>query len=184
MPDRADPSGPGAGYLIVGAVQKPHGIKGELFVRLETDRPEEVFRPERALRLGDADGRPTDAVLTVERARPFKGGVLVKPREHATRDADLEALRGRTLLIPREEAPPLDEDEVFVHQLMGLRVEAGGESVGVVREVFEGPAGHLLEVRRPGGGDTLIPFIREIIVRVDPARGVLEIRPPDGLLEL
>ena len=44
-------------FLIVGSVQKPHGIKGELFVRLETDRPDAVFSAGRALILGDGEGR-------------------------------------------------------------------------------------------------------------------------------
>jgi ribosomal 30S subunit maturation factor RimM len=47
--------------LIVGWIQKPHGIRGELFVKLATDRPEALFAPGRVLRLGDAEGRPTAA---------------------------------------------------------------------------------------------------------------------------
>ena len=58
-------------YLIVGTVQKPHGIKGELFVRLETDRPDAVFSAGRALLLGDGQGRPLEETLTIERARAF-----------------------------------------------------------------------------------------------------------------
>ena len=73
-------------FLIVGSVQKPHGIKGELFVRLETDRPGAVFAPGRVLRLGTTDGQPLESgVLTVERARAFKGGMLVKAAEFTGR---------------------------------------------------------------------------------------------------
>lgn len=175
---------PDAEHLIVGTVQKPHGIRGELSVRLETDHPDEVFRPGRVLRLSDAAGRPAGGVLTVVRVRPFKGGVLLQSAEHTGRTPELEALRGRSLVIPREDAPPLDEGEVFIHQLPGLRVEADGVTVGTVREVFEAPAGHLLEVRCPDGREVLIPFVPEVIARVDVAQGVVEIRPPPGLLEL
>lgn len=170
--------------LIVGAVQKPHGIRGELLIRVETDRPAEVFRPDRRLRLGDPQGEPTGETVTVERARPFKDGVLVKVQEFATRDETLEALRGRTLLLPRDEVPPLEEGEVFIHQLPGLEVVAAGEAVGRVREVFDAPSGHLLEVRTPDGRDLLIPFVRDIVVRVDAAGGVLELNAPAGLLDL
>lgn len=174
----------GGEFLIVGVVQKPHGIRGELAVRLETDRPEQVFRPERRLRVGDAQGNPTADELTVERARPFKGGLLVKVREFDGRNEAIEAMRGRTLLLPREETAPLDTDEVWIHQLPGLRVESDGATVGSVSEVFDTATGHLLEVATPDGRELLVPFVRQIVVRVDPAAGVLEIDAPPGLLEL
>ena len=173
-----------SGYLIVGSVQKPHGIKGELFVRLETDRPDAVFRPGRVLLLGDEAGRPAGEAITVERARAFKGGMLVKTTEHTGRSAAIDALRGRSLLIPAGEAAPLDEDEVFVHQLVGLRVEAAGAQVGTVKQVYDAPAGFLLGVERAGAKELLVPFVREMVRRVDVEGGVLEIDAPPGLLEL
>lgn len=172
------------GWLIVGAVQKPHGIKGELFVRVETDHPAAVFAPGRALRLGDAQGTPSDDSVTVERARAFKGGVLLKTAEHAGHDASLEALRGRTLLMPAADAAPLADDETFVHDLMGLRVVSGGEPVGRVREVYDAPGGWYLGVEREGRKELLLPFVREMVKRIDPAAGVLEVELPAGLLEL
>ena len=172
------------GFLIVGAVQKPHGIKGELFVRVETDHPQAVYGPGRVLLLGDARGMPSGGSLTVERARAFKGGLLLKTAEHAGRDAGLEGLRGASLLIPAGEAAPLAEDETFVHQLIGLRVHADGQEVGVVDDVYEMAAGWYLGVRRPGRKELLVPFVREMVRRVDPGEGVLELVPPPGLLEL
>jgi 16S rRNA processing protein RimM len=171
-------------HLIVGSIHKPHGIKGELAVRLETDRPGEVFAPGRVLALGDAEGRPDGGTLTVERARPFKGGLLLKVEGHTGRTPEVEALRGRSLLIPMDDAPPPGEDEVFYHQLVGLRVEAPEGPVGTVREVYEMPSGLMLGVERPGAKDLLLPFVREMVRRVDVDAGVLEIDAPPGLLEL
>lgn len=172
-------------FLIAGTVQKPHGIKGELFVRLETDRPDAAFAPGRVLVLGDARGRPSEERLTVERARPFKGGLLMKVREHASRTPEVDELRGRSLLIARRDAAPPEEGEVFYHQVLGLKVvtEAEGE-VGTVRELYDAPSGPLLSVAREGRDELLIPFVREMIRRIDPAEGVLELDLPAGLLEL
>jgi 16S rRNA processing protein RimM len=178
--DRAEPE-----YLIVGTVQKPHGIKGELFVRLETDRPDAVFAPGRALVLGDAKGRRSDAVLTIERARAFKGGMLVKVAEHTGRTPEMEELRGRTLLIPRGEAQAPDEGEVFYHDLLGMRVVTAAEGeIGVIAEVYDAPSGPLLSVAREAGKELLIPFVRETIRRLDAAERVLELEVPAGLLDL
>jgi 16S rRNA processing protein RimM len=172
------------GFLVVGTIQKPHGIKGELYVRLETDHPAAVFAAGRALRLGDARGRVGEGVITIERARPFKGGMLVKAAEHGGRDEALESLRGASLLIPAAEAEPLDADEAFVHQLLGLRVVSGEETLGTVGEVYEAPAGWYLGVRREGKKEMLVPFVRELVRRVDPAGGVVEVELPAGLAEL
>jgi 16S rRNA processing protein RimM len=172
-------------HLIVGTVQKPHGIKGELFVRLETDRPDAVFAAGRALVLGDADGNPSGDLLTIERARAFKGGMLVKAAGHGARTPELDELRGRTLLIPRDQAEAPAEDEVFYHDLLGMKVVTAAEGeIGTVGEVYDAPAGPMLSVRRKGAKELLIPFVREMIRRVDAAEKVLELDLPAGLLEL
>jgi len=172
------------GFLVVGTIQKPHGIKGELYVRLETDHPAAVFAAGRVLRLGDPQGRLAEGAITIERARPFKGGMLVKTAEHTGRDERLDLLRGASLLIPAGEAEPLDEDEAFVHQLLGLRVVSGGETLGTVGEVYEAPAGWYLGVRREGKKEMLVPFVGELVRRVDTAGGVVEVELPAGLAEL
>jgi 16S rRNA processing protein RimM len=173
------------GHLIVGTIQKPHGIKGELFVRLETDRPDAVFAAGRALVLGDGQGRPSDAVLTVERARAFKGGMLVKVEGQTGRTAELEELRGRTLLIPRDQAAPPEEDEVFYHDLLGMKVVTAAEGeVGTIDEVYDAPAGPMLSVRREGAKELLIPFARAMVRRVGVEEKVLELDLPAGLLDL
>jgi 16S rRNA processing protein RimM len=176
--------GGGDGFLIVGGVQKPHGIKGELFVRVETDHPAAVFTPGRVLRFGDARGKPTGGQITIERARPFKGGLLVKAAEYTGLNDALQSLRGVSLLLPAADVAPLEEDESFVHQLIGLRVVHGGEVLGRVDEVYEGPAGWYLGVRREGRKELLVPFVREMVRRVDPAEGVVEVELPAGLTDL
>ena len=172
------------GFLIVGTVHKPHGIKGELAVRVETDHPGAVFGAGKTLLLGDARGHPTGGRITVERARPFKGGLLLKAAEHAGRDAVVDGLRGATLLIPAAEAAPLEENEAFLHQLVGLRVRAGGDEVGTVGEVYEAPSGWYLGVLREGKKEMLIPFVQGLVRRVDRAAGVVEVQLPEGFTEL
>lgn len=171
-------------YLIVGTIRKPHGIRGELMVQVETDRPAAVFVPGRVLLRAGADGRPGAGSLTVERSRPFKDGVLLRVQEHPNRDQAMEELRGTVLLIPRDQAAPLDEDEVFLHELVGMRVLTAEGEVGVVGELYDAPSGWLLGVWRERGKELLVPFVREMVRRVDREARVLEIEAPAGLLDL
>lgn len=171
-------------HLVVATIRKPHGVRGELVLALDTDRPGAVFRKGRKLRLGDAQGRPLDAWMTVERTRPFKDGLLLKAAEHTALTPEVEALRGRCLLIAMEDAAPSDADEVHYRDLVGMKVTFGELTVGVIEAVAETAGGELLVVRRAGRDDLLLPFVGEWVKRVDREGKRLEIHPPEGMLEL
>ncbi len=150
-----------------------------------TDDVAGVFAPGRELRLGDAEGRADVdvATLTVVKARAFKGGLIVRFAAIEDRRA-AEALRGRTLLIQAGDARPLEADEYFLHDLVGLEVfAADGERVGRVVEVYEGGPGHFLGVD-DGEREHVIPFTRQIVRRVDLEAGRIVIEVIAGLLEL
>jgi 16S rRNA processing protein RimM len=173
-------------HLIVGHITKPHGTKGEVFVMPLTDEPDVVFGEAVALLLGDAGGELGDAAaaIVVESARAFKRGVLVKFAGVNDRDA-AGALSGRYLLRETERLRPLEEGELFYHQLLGATVETvGGHHVGKVREVFETQPAHLLEVKGEDGKLHLVPFVERIVKTVDAEKRRILIDPPAGLLDL
>lgn len=172
-----------ADLLIAGSIRRPHGIRGEVQVNVDTDRPDVVFRRGRVLPLGDAAGRPTGRSVTVERFRPGKGGGILQIGGVSSRE-EAEGLRGLLLLIEATEAAPAGEGEVLYRDLVGLEVIADGERVGTVEDVLDTAAGELLLVRRPGGKELLVPFVGEMVRRIDLAGGRLELDPPEGLLEL
>ena len=184
--DDGEEARPGPEHLVVGQVTKPHGTKGEVFVWPLTDRPVEMFAVGAGVIVGDANGEAPASPerVVVERVRPFKRGLLVKFEDRA----DLEAvapLAGVYLLVPTGEVAPLEEGEVFYHDLLGLEVwTAEGERVGRVREVYETEPAHLLEVEDDAGKLRLVPFAERIVKEVDLDGGRVVIRPPPGLLEL
>lgn len=172
------------GWLVVATVRRPHGVRGELQLAVETDRPEEVFRPGRVLEVGDARGRPVGRRYTISRARPANNGVLLAVEELSGRDAEVEALRGMSLLIPASEAAPPAEGEVLYRDLIGCSVMVNGETIGKVHDLLATAGTELLVVRRRGARELLVPFVAEMVKRVDVENGVVEIDPPEGLLEL
>lgn len=177
---RAEPE-----YLVVGQVTKPHGTKGEVFVWPLTEDPEDIFAVGEELILGDAEGGVGEEPLTVqvEQVREFKRGLLVKLVGYADRTA-VTPLGGRYLLVPVDRLAPLEEGEVYYHQLLGLEVvTVDGEVVGRVREVYETEPAHLLEVKGPEKLH-LIPFVQRIVKEIDLEAGRMVINPPPGLLEL
>jgi 16S rRNA processing protein RimM len=84
--------------------------------------------------------------------------------------------------VPPDEVEPPGENEIYLHELPGMRVELqSGEVVGTVDAVYELPQGLTLDVERPGGS-VMIPYDR-VVTDVDRAGRVIRIAPPEGLLD-
>lgn len=178
---RTDPD-----YLVVGHLNKPHGTKGELFVWPLTDHPEGAFAPGVVLYLGSGDtGEPDPDLppLRVESARPFRRGFLVRFGGVEDRNA-AETWRGHYVMRAVEDLEPRADDELFYHELLGMRVETpDGQVLGEITEVYELQPADMLEVR--GDGKVrMIPFLMDLVVEVDLDERVLVVDPPEGLLDL
>ena len=179
-------------YAIVGLIRKAQGIRGEVVVEPLTDKPDVVFASGSRVFAGTATGdlavvrdirgeeeRPT---LTIAASKPFKKGLIVQFEELTDRDsADL--WRGRYLLAPFSELPPLEEDEVYLHDLVGMKVvSAQGEQVGTVTTFYELPQGIMLDIATVRGS-VVIPYRPEIIVRTDVTSRTITIDDKLGFLD-
>ncbi len=150
--------------LEVGYIGKPHGLRGDLKVRLTSDRLERV-EPGASLR--------TDTVsLTVSTSRPHQQNHIVSFAEVTSREA-AEALTGSVLYA----APLVDPDTIWIHELIGLNiVEANGTERGTVEAVQENPAADLLVT----SNGALVPLT--FYVDHDDMKVVVDV--PDGLFSL
>ena len=162
----AGAQGAGAALLEVGRIVKPHGLRGDVIVSLTTNRDERV-----------APGSVLTAVggraLRVVASSPHQG------RYRVTFDGvdgidEAEGLRGSPLLAPALDDP----DALWVHQLIGARVEdVSGRPLGTVEAVEANPASNLLVLDRGG----LIP-LRFVVGNEPGVRVTVDL--PDGLLDL
>ncbi|MDQ3951047.1 MAG: ribosome maturation factor RimM [Gemmatimonadota bacterium] len=173
-------------FFIVGRVRRAHGIRGELAVEIITDAPDAVFAPGARVFAGTTTGDlvPERSELHVVRATPFKGGMIVTFREISDR-TEAERWRDRYFLVPAAELPPRDEHEVYVHELIDMRVVlSSGEEVGRVIDVYELPQGLALDVQRANGnGTVMLPFSERVVTGVDREARVITVDPPEGMLD-
>ena len=164
---------------IVGLIRNAQGIRGEVVIVPLTDAPDAVFASGRRVFVGeDAQERP----FTVERSRPFKGGLMVKFEGVADRNA-AELLRGRYVFSPFDELDPPGEDEVYLHELVGMRVDLDtGETMGEITGYYELPQGLTLDVKTEKGS-VLVPYRAEIVVRTDSESRVVIVKNDLGLFD-
>ncbi|MGI5947545.1 MAG: ribosome maturation factor RimM [Lachnospiraceae bacterium] len=166
--------------LRVGVISSTHGVRGEVKVYPTTDDPERFL---------DLDEVTLDAgreqiVLKIQNVKFFKNMVILKFKGYDNIN-DIEKYKGRDLLIRRDQAVDLDEDEYFITDLVGLKVVTeDGTVLGVLKEVMPTGANDVYIVSREDGKELLLPAIKECILNVDLEQGVMNIHLMDGLLDL
>jgi 16S rRNA processing protein RimM len=151
----------------VGRIGRAHGVRGELYVSLITDRVERLA-PGAELLAGER-------TLVVAASREANGRWLVTFEGIADRTA-AERLVGAVLLAEALDDDAADDDALWVHDLIGSRVvDQDGVERGTCVAVIGNPANDLLEL------DTgfLVPV--NFVVRC--AAGTIDVDTPDGLFD-
>jgi 16S rRNA processing protein RimM len=150
-------------FLIIGEVMRPHGLRGELKVKILTEFPER-FQLLEEVYLSDEGTEPRPYRL--EQVRHHQGFVILKLRTCDNRAA-AEKLRGWLVQVPRELAMPLEEGAYYIYQIVGLEVwTEAGEYLGRVAEVLEMPANDVYVVHGPTG-EILLPAIESVIRQIN-----------------
>lgn len=181
-PSAADAAG--APCAIVGRIRRAHGVRGEVVVEVLTDAPDAIFASGARLYAGTVEGdlRPNAPQLHVEDARPFKDALLVVFNEIEDRNA-ADLWRDRFLLVPIAELAPPADDEIFLHDLIGLSaILENGESLGTVIAYYEMPHTILLDIQRPRG-TVLLPYNDQFVREIDREEKRIVVTPPDGLFD-
>ncbi len=165
--------------VTVGRIIRPHHNKGHVVVMPETDFPGERFDVGSVL-YRERDGRVEPIVVSARRERDGRWVVGFEGYESIN---DAETLRGLELRVPAGEVKPLGTGAFYVFDLVGCMVRtAGGQDIGPVAKVDLATGVPLLVIEE--GGEVLIPFSEAICSRIDPVAKVIEIDPPEGLIEL
>ncbi|MGL4743770.1 MAG: ribosome maturation factor RimM [Dermatophilaceae bacterium] len=170
---------------VVARVGKPHGLRGEVTVRLHTDDPGRRLALEAVL---DTEAEPGSGVprqLTVRSTRVHRGIWLVGFHEVPDRTG-AESLRGTSLVIPGDHPDePSDDDSFTEDQLVGLHVlDPTGADLGVVVGLLVGEIQDRLVIRLPSGTEAEVPFVAALVPEVDLAAGRVVVDAPPGLLDL
>lgn len=146
-------------------------MRGWVTIASTTDEPQRRFA--------------VGTVIEVDRPRTILD-VRFGPRlavlfEGCTTREDAEELRGLWLHLDVVDSPE-DPDEFYDHQLEGLAVLIDGVQVGVIREVLHLPGQDLLDVDL-GERTVLVPFVEQIVPRIDLDAGQVHVSALEGLFD-
>lgn len=160
--------------VLVGEVLRPHGIRGEVLVRVHSEDPRR-FAAGATLAVGPDPWQ-------VRAARPHPSGAIVRFEGVGDRN-EAEELRGALIFAPAPEGPAPEPDSFWEHQIVGLEVrDVGGRVLGHITRVLARREQDLWEVQTPAER-VLMPAARAIVRSVDLGSGTVVIDPPPGLFD-
>lgn len=163
----------------VGVITNTHGIRGEVKVFPTTDDPRRFSELKEIL----LDTGNEKTVLHISNVKFFKNMVILKFKEYNDIN-EVEKLRKKELFVTRENAVPLEENEYYIADLIGLKaVSDEGEELGEVADVLQSAANDIYVIKKPGEKDLLVPAIKDCVKSVDIPGGRIELHLLPGLKE-
>lgn len=165
-------------YLKIGVITAPHGVRGEVRVFPTTDDPGR-FRLLEEVILQSGNRRETHQIGSVK----FSKNMVILKLSDIDSMNDAEPYRQWELLIPREQAVPLGENEYYIADLIGMEVLTDSmERLGIITDVMQTGANDVYVVRSDAYGEVLIPAIRDCILQVAVEENRMTVHLLPGLL--
>ena len=157
--------------IEVGKIVAPHGVRGDLRIRPDIERPT-IFKQVHHIFLGGKEYK----ILS---ARPHKNIYILHVEGVDDRNT-AETLIGKIGEVPLSELPRLPEGEYYYFQLLRLTVvEENGHVVGPIKEIIETGANNVYVIGLPKGKELCIPAIPSCILAVDLKAGRMTVRLPE-----
>lgn len=165
--------------IVVGRVRKPHGVRGEVAIRVLSDVSGR-FTAGAAVELVLAHGQRREGEIAAVRRRGDDAIVLFAGVE--TRD-QAEELRAALVEVERSAVPEAPNGAYYYFELIGcVCTDPGVGELGRVTRVFEDGGGLILEIEK-AGQSLLVPFVEAYLADVDTVGRRIEMRLPEGLIE-
>lgn len=166
-------------YLRVGVIASTHGLKGEVKVFPTTDDPER-FRDLKQVFLDTGNEYKS---LNVAGVKFFKNQVILKFREFNDIN-EIEQYKGKDLLVTRDQAVPLKENENFITDLIDMEVYTDEDKrLGILTDVLQTGANDVYVVETDEGKEVLLPAIPSCILEVNVEAARMTVHILEGLLE-
>lgn len=168
-------------WFNVGKIVNTHGIKGEIRVISRTDFPEKRYKTGNTLYIWKENSKqPIEVKITSHRTH--KNFDLLTFEGYGNVN-EVEQFKGSLLKVPQEQLDELEENEYYYHEIIGCTVVSEeGEEIGKVKEILSPGANDVWVVKLSNGKEAYIPYIEQVVLKVDAKEQLVTIHVMEGLL--
>lgn len=167
-----------ATHLEIGAIARPHGVHGELKVRLHHAGSASLFSVQR-LTLKPKGKAPQE--FAVEAVRGNTKTPILALQGVDSCDA-AEALRGWLIWVERAELEPLQDGEYYLVDLIGCQVVHLGQVIAKVSDVRPDPSVDTMILRMKDGRTAEVPIVDAWVGAVDLQQKTVQLLSQDGVI--
>lgn len=167
--------------LKVGKIVNTHSLKGEVKVISSTDFEEQRF--EKGTELLITRGKQVVKEVTVESYRTHKNNLLVKFVGIDSIE-EAEKLKNLQIKIDSDNIGELEENEFYFHEIIGCEVfDENGKSLGEISEILTPGANDVWVIKSQNGKEILIPYIEDVVKKIDVENKKIDIEVMEGLID-
>lgn len=161
--------------IEVGKIVRPHGVRGEIKVRIPDELIEMAPGMTEVLLAGESSARKVMA------CRVHQGAWLLKLEGVETRNLS-ESLRGKSVSVLESELPRSSAESILPTELLGMQVQDNdGNLLGYLTEVLATGSNDVYVVTRPNGRELLLPALQSVVHDINGDSRIIKVTIPDGL---
>tara|TARA_B100001989_G_scaffold73274_1_gene50075 strand:- start:513 stop:1022 length:510 start_codon:yes stop_codon:yes gene_type:complete len=159
-----------ANLIEIGLIVKPHGLKGELKIKLHS--------PESNLILNIDNIYVDNQIFKIDYSKKVSNGILLKFVSKNTRNS-IEDLIGKKLFVNKDIIPLAPSGENYYFELIGSKVVYNNVEIGTLIEIVETKANNIYVVKELNGNEILIPKTKSFIKKFNKDKKILEVILPE-----
>ena len=159
-----------ANLIEIGLIVKPHGLKGELKIKLHS--------PESNLILNIDEIYVDNQIFKIDYSKKVSNGILLKFVSKNTRNS-IEDLIGKKLFVNKDIIPLAPSGENYYFELIGSKVVYNNVEIGTLIEIVETKANNIYVVKELNGNEILIPKTKSFIKEFNKDKKILEVILPE-----
>lgn len=166
--------------FYLGKIVSKYSFKGEVLVKIDTDEPELYDTMESVF----VALRNNLVPFFITKCRLHKSQLLRIDFEEVNSEDDADKILGSELYLPLSFLPKLTGNKFYFHEVIGFKVmdEVHGD-IGIIQSVNDTTSQALFEILKEDK-QLLIPVNDDIILKVDQKHKIIEVRTPEGLVDL
>ena len=157
-------------YILIGKVTTVHGVKGAVKIISFAENPEDIFK----YKIFNKDGE----IINLKKIGILSNGLFISQINDINDRNEAEKLRNLELFINKSELKVLNNDEFYIDELIGMKVDSSGK-LGKINNIYNYGAGNIMEIVWKDKKNTDIPFAEPYVKNVDRKNKTVYIELPE-----